>query len=70
MGNSRAWEKSLKLYAVQYEQQKKLLDQKVDFELLCRGLQLLPNLRRITRLDKFTDSLDYMPHLWDDNEFD
>lgn len=56
-------ERSHERYCSLLQQQTAIFNFGEDYDALCTGLKMLPNLRRIWILDLFQDSLDFMPFI-------
>lgn len=65
-GNSVKLRRSRRRYASVLQEQISIIENELDGDTLCKGLARLPNLTRISVLDRFIDPLDYDDYLWKD----
>ena len=57
-------------YAWLLQEQSCIIYAKKDFDVLCKGLARLPNLRRISVVDSFEGCDDFLPYIWTESEWD
>ena len=57
-------------YMAFLEEQTTILTSGQDMVALCTGLKRLPNLTKVSILDKFQHPLDYQPFVWDQHEYE
>ena len=65
-GDFHKFRRSRRQYASVLQEQTSIIEAKLDFNTLCKGLTRLPNLTRISVLDRFKGPLDYDDYLWKD----
>ena len=56
-------------YAWLLQEQSCIIYAKKDFDVLCKGLARLPNLKRISIVDRYDGPVDYLPYIWTDSEW-
>ena len=70
MAESPECQESSARYAWLLQEQSCIIYARKDFKTLCEGLARLPNLERISVLDKFDGYVDCVPYIWNNFEWD